>query len=130
MKMRLDSTNNLLLDVDLAMMEKVFDIPIPKQSNLTNVVNNILSIPIRHHNVNDKLKAVSDLDILSYQEKLNPYLQFYFTILELNLENKFSVWIERFKKSDIYLFYVLNVTQNERAIRWGQTLLASVTNAF
>lgn len=115
-----------LIDVDKAMLEKVFNINFPDQTKLTNIVNNILAINIRHSNPDNKRNAVSELDIIVYQEKLNPYLQFYFTILELNLEDKFSDWIDRFRNSELYLFYLNNVISNERAIRWGQTLLASI----
>jgi hypothetical protein len=119
-----DSEN--LLEVDMAMLEKVFDIKIPDQEALTSIVNNLLELTIRNSNPKKKRQAVLDLNIFVYQEKLNPYLQFYFTILELNLEDKFDYWISRFKASDIYRFYTRNVTENERAIRWGQTLLASI----
>ena len=124
-KMHLNESQNLI-DVDMAMLEKVFDISIPDQSKLTKVVDHILSITIRHANASKKRNAVKNLNILVYQEKLIPYLQFYFTILELNLEDKFSDWIQRFRESDIFVFYLKNINQNERAIRWGQTLLASV----
>lgn len=115
-----------LIDVDKAMLEKVFNIEVPDQTKLTNTVNNLLEITIRHSNPDNKRNAVSELDIIVYQEKLNPYLQFYFTIFELNLEDKFSDWIYRFRNSELYLFYLKNVNSNERAIRWGQTLLASI----
>lgn len=125
LNMYLNASNNLLA-IDKAMLEKVFDISIPYQKTLDMIVDNILSIKIRHTNPTHKRNAIQALDILVYQEKLNPYLQFYFTILELHLEYNFSDWIRRFKESDIYKFYTMNVTRNERAIRWGQTLLASI----
>jgi serine/threonine protein kinase len=125
MNMYLNTSENLLT-IDIAMLEKVFDIKIPSQRKLTEIVDNLFSITIRHANPGDKRKAVQALDILVYQEKLNPYLQFYFTILELDLEDRFTEWIQLFKDSDIYQFYTKNLTQNERAIRWGQTLLASI----
>lgn len=121
----LNSSGNLMT-VDLARLEKVFDIPIPSQDRLTSIVNNLLNITIRNSNPKNKQKAVSDLDIMIYQEQLAPYLQFYYTILELNLESEFDEWIQRFEASNIYFFYTKNVVQNERAIRWGQTLLASI----
>lgn len=121
----LNASENLL-NIDIAMMEKVFEIKIPSQRELKDIVDNILNITIRHPNPENKRKAVKDLDILVYQEKLKPYLQFYFTILEIDLEDRFTEWIQRFKTSDIFQFYTKNVTQNERAIRWGQTLLASI----
>ena len=77
-------------------------------------------------NLSEKKLAVKKLDILLYQEKLRSYLQIYYTIMDLKLEDKFSEWINKFKNSDIYIFYTKNIIQNERAVRWGQTLLASI----
>jgi len=119
-------TNNKLIDVDKAMLQKVFDIPIPNQDELSEIRDKILSIHIREHDPYIKRKATEDLNILVYQEKLNPYLQFYYTIYETKTEDIFAEWIIDFLASDIYIFYEKNVTQNERVIRWGQTLLASI----
>ena len=86
----------------------------------------LLKIRIRHSNAKEKEEVVRNLEsIISYQESLIPFLQFYFTILELNQEI-LLYWIDRFKVSTIYHFYLKNVHQIERAKRWGQTLLASI----
>ena len=115
------------LYIDNAMLENVFDIKIPTQKDLDLCINNMLGIKIRCPKPIDKEKAVKDLDIiLSYQEKLIPHLQFYFTILELHLEKLFLVWIKKFKESRIYVFHINNLIKNERAKRWGQTLIASI----
>jgi serine/threonine protein kinase len=115
------------IDIDKAMLENVFDIKIPTQKDLDLCINNLIGIKIRCPKPIDKEKAVKDLDIiLSYQENLKPHLQFYFTILELNLKEVFSVWIKKFKESRIYLFHIKNVIKNERAKRWSQTLMASI----
>jgi hypothetical protein len=115
-----------LVDVDKAMLQKVFNIPIPTQDELTDIRDTILSITIREPDPDIKIKATEALNILVYQEMLNPYLQFYFTIYETNTEDIFAIWIAEFLASDIYIFYEKNVSQNERVIRWGQTLLASI----
>ena len=115
------------IGIDKAMLENVFDIKIPTQKDLDLCINNLIGIKIRCPKPIDKEKAVKDLDIiLSYQENLKPHLQFYFTILELNLKEVFSVWIKKFKESRIYLFHIKNVIKNERAKRWSQTLMASI----
>jgi serine/threonine protein kinase len=115
------------IDIDNAMLENVFDIKIPTQKELDFCINNVIGIKIRCSKPIDKEKAVKDLDnILSYQENLRPHLQFYFTILELNLREVFAVWIKKFKDSKIYLFHIKNVIKNERAKRWSQTLIASI----
>ena len=115
-----------MVDVDKAMLQKVFNIPIPTQDELKDIRDTILSITIREPDPDIKIKATEALNILVYQEMLNPYLQFYFTIYETNTEDIFAIWIAEFLASDIYIFYEKNVSQNERVIRWGQTLLASI----
>ena len=118
--------NTKLVDVDKAMLQKVFNIPIPTQDALTDIRDTILSIPIREYDPDIKRKATEALNILVYQEMLNPYLQFYFTIYETKTEDIFVEWIQDFLSSEIYKFYTNNASQNERVIRWGQTLLASI----
>jgi len=117
-----------LIDSDMNMLKKVFDIEIPSQENLDRCIKKVLEIKIRHSNANTKKQSVKDLDtILLYQKELSPYLQFYFTILELKLEHTFKDWIKKFKSpNNIYHFHINNVTKNERAIRWGQTLIGSI----
>jgi serine/threonine protein kinase len=123
----LDKFEDTFIDIDKAMLENVFDIKIPTQKELDLCVNNVIGIKIRCPKAIDKEKAVKDLDIiLSYQENLRPHLQFYFTILELHLKDVFAVWIKKFKESRIYFFHIKNVIKNERAKRWGQTLMASI----
>jgi len=116
-----------LVSNDMEMLKKVFDIKIPTQVELDNCFEKVLAIKIRNSKPKDKQQAFNDLDILLlYQEKLKPYLQFYFTILELNLTEKFRIWINKFKESYIYRFHIKNVVQNERCIRWTQSLMASI----
>ena len=123
----LDKFEDKFIDIDKAMLENVFDIKIPTQKDLDLCINNLIGIKIRCPKPIDKEKAVKDLDIiLSYQENLKPHLQFYFTILELNLNEVFYLWIKKFKESRIYLFHIKNVIKNERAKRWSQTLMASI----
>ena len=117
----------LLISNDMVMLEKVFDIKIPKQVDLDKCFDNLLAIKLQNSKAKDKQQAVNDLNILLlYQENLKPYLQFYFTILELGLIHNFTIWIKKFKESDIYLFHIKNVVQNERCIRWSQSLMASI----
>jgi|688.fasta_scaffold116094_2 hypothetical protein len=123
----LDKFEDTFIDIDKSMLENVFDIKIPTQKELDLCINNVIGIKIRCPKAIDKEKAVKDLDIiLSYQENLRPHLQFYFTILELHLNDVFAVWIKKFKESRIYFFHIKNVIKNERAKRWGQTLMASI----
>jgi hypothetical protein len=118
---------SLLISNDMAMLEKVFDIKIPNQIDLDKCFENLLVIKLQNSKAKDKQQAYNHLNnLLLYQENLKPYLQFYFTILELGLSDTFKIWIKKFKESDIYLFHIKNVLQNERCIRWSQSLMASI----
>ena len=122
----LSSTAKNLIEIDRAMLEKVFDIPIPSESEVVDERNHILNIKILQNNPKLKENAVRRLEnLLQYRNKLENYLQFYYTILELDLEKDFSDWIIRFVGSDIFKFHKNNMEENERALRWGKTLLAS-----
>jgi hypothetical protein len=120
------------IDIDKAMLENVFDIKIPTRKDLEMCLIKLLiiQIPNPSYNIDEKTKlyiedTIKELDVLlSYEYELIPYLQFYFTILELQLESKFFDWIKNFTKSDIYKFYSVNVLNTQRAKRWGQSLSA------
>ena len=116
-----------LLNSDMVMLKKVFTIKTPTQEELDLSIEKVLKITIRHLKAKEKEDAVKNLyNLLLYQETLAPYLKFYFTILELDSPDILSEWVTKFKSSDIYRFYVKNVSRNERAIRWGQSLMASI----
>jgi hypothetical protein len=116
-----------LIKADMVILKKVFTIETPRQEDLDFCIEKVLKLTIRHHKAKEKESAVKNLEqILIYQDTLKPYLQFYFIILELDSIDIISEWVAKFKSSDIFLFYLKNVSQNERAIRWGQSLMASI----
>jgi serine/threonine protein kinase len=122
----LSSTAKNLIEIDRVMLEKVFDIPIPSESEVVDERNHVLRCGILQRNPKMKENAVKRLEnLLQYRNKLENYLQFYYTILELDLEKDFSDWIIKFVGSDIFKFHKNNMEENERALRWGKTLLAS-----
>jgi Txe/YoeB family toxin of Txe-Axe toxin-antitoxin module len=127
LKKNIKKSKSFLLQCDLDMLNNVFSIEMPSQEDFDQCVSEILNIPIRHPNAKEKEEAVKKLEtLLFYQNELNHYLQFYFTILELGLEKNFKDFLKKFKTSTIYFFHINNITQTQRAIRWGQTLLASI----
>jgi hypothetical protein len=116
-----------LINADKLILKKVFTIEIPSQKDLDLCIENVLKLTIRHLNAKEKETSVKNLQkILIYQDTLKPYLQFYFIILELDLIDILSEWVAKFKSSDIFRFHLKNLSQNERAIRWGQSLMASI----
>jgi len=116
-----------LINADMVNLKKVFTIETPLQEDLDLCIENVLKLTIRHLNAKEKETAVKNLEqILIYQDSLKPYLQFYFIILELDSIDILTEWVTKFKFSDIFRFYLKNLSQNERAIRWGQSLMASI----
>jgi hypothetical protein len=148
------SNKGKLISFDMIMLEKVFNIKIPSQEYLDTCVSDLLSLHIyapssydirifvvgnygqfagNAHNYKFDLTPIAVAtqklyDILRYEDELKIYLQFYFTILELNLDDEFSDWLNRFEKSKIYYFYIENILKNEQARRWAKTLLISSKN--
>jgi hypothetical protein len=115
-----------MIQVDNKMLEKVFTIKHPSVTDLKKISTSILETTVRG-SLQSKKDILSTLSIFKYEDELIPYLQFYYTIIELELENEFRTWVDEFKESDIFKFYVDNVKRNQRVIRWGQTLLATIT---
>ena len=66
--------------------------------------------------------------LINLEDHVKIYLQFFFTILELNLDDEFSEWLNVFEQSEIYSFYTKNIVKNEQARRWAKTLLVSSRN--
>jgi len=139
----LDENKEEMINFDKDMLQKVFAIKIPSQEDLDTCVNNILQLKIyyppylRNKTVGKSytfdLEPIKDAteklnSVLRYEDELKIYMQFYFTILELNLDDEFKRWIEEFRQSAIYHFYRQNYLQSERARRWSTTLLMSSKN--
>jgi hypothetical protein len=117
----LSKFESILISNDMAKLEKVFSIKLPSQNDL-NGITTLLTIKIDYFEPKS-IKNTKEIDnIIIYRNHITPYLQFYFTILELGLSDTFTIWIKKFKQSDIYLFHIKNVIQIERAIRWSYSL--------
>jgi hypothetical protein len=127
LKSKLDANKEKLIAVDLKMLEEVFSIEIPSQEKLDEARITLLSLPIRHRNARVKEQSFDQLDeLLGYQNLLQPFLDTYFTILELKENDAYNSWVSRLLKSRVYQFYIRNKIANDRAQRWGTTLLASI----
>jgi hypothetical protein len=127
LKVKLDSNKEKLVAVDLQMLEDVFSIETPPQEKLDEARIRLLSLPIRYRNASMKEQCFDQLDeLLGYQDVLQSFLDIYFTILELKENDTYSSWTSRLHKSKVYKFYTRNKIDNDRAQRWGKTLLASI----
>ena len=109
------------------MLNNVFNLVLPDKDTLIKTRCKLLELPLRYRNSSVKEKLNTDFnELLGYQKLVEPYIMILYTILELNLERYYSLWIKRFYKSDIFIFYSENKIANDRATRWGDTLLASI----
>ena len=124
---KLDQDRKKRIVADLITLEEALEIEHPSQEDLDVARKELLEIPIRYRNASVKEQRFDRLEErLEYQERLQPFLDMYFTILELGLEDAYDKWVQRLCKSKLYMFYIENKIDNDRAWRWGETLLASI----
>lgn len=135
-----------LIDLDMSMLYKVFTIKTPLQDELDECAQVLLNLkiylpvqirrfvtgehPSSYKFDYDTIQKTTDKlsSLLTYDDEIQSYMQMYFSILELKLDDKFNDWIDMFKKSDIYHFYTHNHLRNIRLQRWAKTLLSSSQN--
>lgn len=112
-----------LYELDKLRLEKVFDIKLPNKRKYRENLQSVMNLDM---NLSLDRKAKNYILILnnyeSYKNELQPYLVFYFTILQLNLEDSFSDWISRFKSSEIYEFYFSHLAISNGVDRWAYSL--------
>lgn len=129
--MKNNKTKMQLVNKDIKMLNKVFTYTevekfIPEQKELDEIINKILTIQIRESNYELKKTTIEKLEKLTkYTDILKPYLDTYYTILEIKT-NEFDIWIENFENFSVYKFYFKNILQVERAKRWAITLKESI----
>jgi hypothetical protein len=127
LQVKLDQDREKRIVADLFTLEDVFKIKYPSQEDLDVGRKELLDIPIRYINASVKEQCFDRLEeLIEYQDKLQPFLDMYFTILELDLEDVYDKWVRSFCESKLYMFYIENKINNDRAWRWGETLLASI----
>jgi hypothetical protein len=129
--MKNNKTKMQLITKDIKMLNKVFSYTevekfIPTQKDLDEIINIVLTINIRESNYKLKNTSIEKLEIITkYTDILKPYLDTYYTILEIKT-NEFDDWIQNFEKFSVYKFYFKNNLQVERAKRWSITLKESI----
>ena len=127
LKATLEHDREKRIETDLLTLEDWLNIKCPSQEDLDVARKELLDIPIRYINASVKERCFDRLEeLLEYQEQFQPFLDMYFTIIELDLEDVYYNWVKSFCESSIYIFYNKNKLENDRAWRWGETLLASI----
>ena len=119
-------TNGYFIEIDKKRLDKVFNITLPTQELIDEYTDKIVNIDILHTNPKNKVNTYNKLmETITYEIKLEPYLQFYYTIKEINI-SVFEYWIHKFEQSLIWKLYTKNINKTQRAKRWGITLMKSI----
>lgn len=105
------------ISIDKARLDNVFKIQLPNMDVLGKNMKNILNIEIGK-DVDKDLLAKFIIDI-KYISELQPYMQMYYTILELNLSNIYNDWIQKFK---VVYYENINTEMVSKTLRWVYTL--------
>ena len=108
-----------LIEIDKIRLEKVFLLEYPT-SCLKNAENIFNVFPPNENLINIE-------KILYFVDKMNCFLDIYYTILELKLQSIFSDWITKFTESSIYKLYIKHIDYIDRVIRWYYSLTGKNT---
>lgn len=119
--------NKAYIPSEITELNKLFDIILPSQENIRKTVQYIINIPLLEKNPNKKEGI--NIKHFEYVEKMEPYLQFYHIIIELKQQTKYESWFSNSKLAEYINFYYNNATQVNRALRWRNTLLASINQS-
>ena len=100
LRIELERDREKRIMLDLIKLKEGLEIEHPPQEDLDIARKGLLEIPIRYRNASVKEQLFDRLeDLLEYQDLLQPFLDMYFTILELDLEDAYGVWVQSFCKS-------------------------------
>jgi hypothetical protein len=125
-----DSNKDELIELDKAMLDKVYDIQHPTLEDVKKARNDFLMIYIGKDET-DIMDGIVELNrTIMYDKKLQPYLQLYYTMKEAKLESTYVDWLEKFHTSSIWKLYLETVSENERCKLWRRTLLDSLTEEY
>mgnify|MGYP001330527493 CR=1 FL=1 len=121
------SLNEALIEIDNFFLNKVFHISLPTQKYLNKIVSNILNIKLNNKNPDLKLENIDLMEkAIEWSEKYKFYLDYYYTIVELNLQHKFKEWIQKLKQSEIWSFYEFNIIKINQIKKWSYSLKNSI----
>lgn len=116
-----------LLNGDKKILSGYSNIQVPNKMKLYDYMNRILNIKLGYKkNINGVINKF--LSIIKVQQKINPYLNFLYTIKELNLDKKYKIYrdfVTMFMASEQYSFHDEMDDKIEQVIRWCITLLES-----
>jgi serine/threonine protein kinase len=129
--------NPLLIKSDIEMLLKYRDIKIPSETQLITSCDNVLKLNVYEgavpvYELPERRKYLKDLDDnMKFYISLIPYLQFLYTIKELkenmvSIPNDYLLFITEFEASKIYTLYKKQFSKIRAAVRWSETIKASM----
>lgn len=118
---------NTMIQNDKNMLNLYTSIPIPDFIIIQEYSKRILNINIKSTKKKTEIQKLINKYIksVSFFKKLQPYLQFLYTIRELNLEHTYTDFISFFISSEQYKLYNKLQIIIERTSRWCKTLVDS-----
>ena len=116
------------IGTDITELNKVFDIK-PPGSKWRHVIDDLVSISPFTEDEPKILAVKNSLELLDYFYEVKTYFDMYYTILELGLNKQYPQqygnWVEKFRSSEQYRFYMENNDSLMEGLRWAKTLMAS-----
>jgi hypothetical protein len=115
-----------MIDIDMTMLYKYKQIPLPTKGDVNRAYINMLKFHITQGVTKKKIQAIEALDIFKFYYSLKPYLQFVYTIREINADDIFSEFLDEFLTSPHYLLYSETVIDIMQSIRWSICIQSSL----
>lgn len=112
-----------MIRFDMALLNKYIDIQYPSQDIIDTTIKETLDIPILETSRGQRGPPPNVSILREFFDSLQPYLQFLYTIREINLQDQEYIdWESRFILSFQYEIYYRNCIQFDRVLKWEKTL--------
>ena len=121
-----------LINIDLNMLFEYKNLNMPDMKNINDYSNRLLNITIESltkKNNNGILKLVSNyFDSINFFKEILVYLQFVYTIKELNMHKEYKNFLIEFYGSVQYNTYKKNYMLINKTSRWCESLIETQLN--
>lgn len=109
---------------DNIILQNFHEIKLPNKKHLQDYSREILNIFINSRGNYKELFNKYYKEILFY-DKIQPYLQYFYTIQQLGLENDYREFVYDFLNSKQYLMYIMLNNEIDKTTRWLTTILST-----
>ena len=118
-----------LQDIDEKLLQLYFSsVIIPDYDDFSSISLQLLNINLLSKSYQDKIRISNEIKkLINFENIFLKYLDLYYMILELKLEDKYKDWCLKFLKSEPYLFYIKYISLINKSKRWVKSLHASIS---